>query len=298
MPKTATKKAPAKKTSKAKAEGGKPKAAGKKAAAKMTEPADENGQASKADQLRQKHYEKIKAAEKSLDLIDAELNADRETYRATRTKHKKATAALRELIRSDPLQQKLPGMDDEPGGMQVGLASADTAGAPGADSVKLPDWRLLDLALLGLPDTLRAKMVEAEVDTLGKFADLTAEHGTHWFKRIKGIGEKAAEKLENLLADFWANHPEYTGGGEGRGASGEGKAAEPAASAPQRPSRVRLVKDCTGLHDSFAKGATLDVYEVDADGDLYVQDPDVAEERIMLEAEEFEVVAWETEAQK
>lgn len=71
------------------------------------------------------------------------------------------------------------------------------------------DWQALPLSAAGINGKLARQLAEANIATLGEFAKHTTELGTWWWKEIAGIGEVAAEDLENRMVNFWKEHPEY-----------------------------------------------------------------------------------------
>lgn len=65
-------------------------------------------------------------------------------------------------------------------------------------------WRLTPLAELGITGPLAEKLEAEKLTTLGAIADYTAKNR---LTDIKGIGEKAAETIENACTEFWKKHP-------------------------------------------------------------------------------------------
>jgi DNA-directed RNA polymerase alpha subunit len=64
-------------------------------------------------------------------------------------------------------------------------------------------WKTVSLHDLTMPGTTAQKLEEAEIRTLG---DLAAWNDSgKLLTDIKGVGEKAAEKIEAALDEFWGS---------------------------------------------------------------------------------------------
>lgn len=65
------------------------------------------------------------------------------------------------------------------------------------------EWTLVRLDTLPFkPGTLK-KLAKAGITTMGELADYTALKGEWWWKDIPGIGEAAAQEIEDITAKFW-----------------------------------------------------------------------------------------------
>ena len=119
-----------------------------------------------------------------------------------------------------------------------------------AEAARLPtfeghaDWRTVpvgDLTRFGLTAKLVEKMVEGGLGTIGDVAELNAKGLS--LVDVKGVGEKAADRIESALALFWkAWGPADARGGEGevdaKAAASEGDAPAPPAEAPPPPAEA------------------------------------------------------------
>ena len=66
-------------------------------------------------------------------------------------------------------------------------------------------WRDVELASLDLSAKVLENLDAAELTTIGDLADYSANGGR--LTQVSGIGPAAAEKIEDALEGFWANHP-------------------------------------------------------------------------------------------
>lgn len=76
-------------------------------------------------------------------------------------------------------------------------------------------WREVELSSLDLSAKVLENLDAARLTTIGELADYSANGGR--LTQVAGIGPAAAEKIEDALEGFWANHP------------GLGEKAEPSA---------------------------------------------------------------------
>lgn len=69
------------------------------------------------------------------------------------------------------------------------------------------EWRDDPITVLDLPKKAHdALALTAELATIGELSDYLASNA---LTGIDGIGEGAARKIEDAMAKFWADHPEY-----------------------------------------------------------------------------------------
>lgn len=66
-------------------------------------------------------------------------------------------------------------------------------------------WRAVELASLDLSAKVLENLDGARLTTIGELADYSANGGR--LTQVAGIGPAAAEKIEDALETFWANHP-------------------------------------------------------------------------------------------
>lgn len=77
-----------------------------------------------------------------------------------------------------------------------------TTDAPAGDPDDDESWRDVEVGELKIPTGIVDKLIEAELETVGKLANWTAS----WklLTDIGGIGQAKAEKIEQALVEFWA----------------------------------------------------------------------------------------------
>lgn len=88
-------------------------------------------------------------------------------------------------------------------------------------------WRAVTLAELEISGKLAESLTEAKLDTLGAIADYTA--AGNLLTDLKGVGEKAAAKIEAATADWWGRHPEMRP--DDKASEGDGEAGQAASEA-------------------------------------------------------------------
>jgi hypothetical protein len=201
----------------------------------------------------QQHYAEIRAMERKVAELLTTSDADKSIASASKKAFEAADGELRALIHRGPDDQlTLPGMGPE---------------------AELQDPSAVPIGDIGLTEKQIEQFAEAGVKMIGEFNALVAEHGEHWRKHVKGMGEKGAEKVADLFVKFWEAHPEYC------------QEPEPA----RVPTKIRLKQDVPDL------GEAGEEFEAPAFG-LSAGKPffiDSDEEEITLEPEDYEVVTWE-----
>jgi len=136
----------------------------------------------------QRHYQEIREQERIVGVLADQSTLAKERAKAAKSTYDEAAAELHAFIRRGPdLQQKLPGMEDVDQ-----LADA---------------WRDLPLSEAGIVDGLAKPLIEAGIDTLGKLADWSVDGKD--LNDIDGIGTAKADKIGELMTQFWAAHPEF-----------------------------------------------------------------------------------------
>jgi len=160
--------------------------------AAAAEPNNDNGY-TKAEQA---HYQEICAQNLAVGRLASIAAAAKDEAKAAKGAYDGAAAALCALIRRGPdLQQKLPGMEDVD-------RPAD-------------EWRDLPLSEAGIVGGLAKSLHKAGIDTLGKLANWP-EDGNMNIRayralcvNVDGTGTTKADKIGELLRQFWAAHPEF-----------------------------------------------------------------------------------------
>lgn len=91
----------------------------------------------------------------------------------------------------------------ESGNYTPPLSFNGTMGGDGA-TADSEYWKTVTLAELGVNGKIGEAMAEAGLPTLGKIAEYTAKNR---LTDVKGVGEKAAEKIEEACEAYWRKHP-------------------------------------------------------------------------------------------
>jgi len=142
--------------------------------------------------VEQEHYHRITTMVLEVDKLKASSDRAKEKAKTAKQRWEAAAEELHDLIRRGPdPQPKLPGMEDVD-------EKSDAEG-----------WRSVSLADVGLVGRLAKPFEETKLATLGDLVDWQAED-LRTLQDLPGVGEKTAEKIEELLTQFWANHPEWT----------------------------------------------------------------------------------------
>lgn len=132
--------------------------------------------------------------DKRIRKIDAEILEHEATQeeakglaKAAREKREKYVAKLRACLNgTNAEQQELPFKSEPP---------------------KNDGWRKAKVEALQVSDSIRQKLIDAELFTIGDLADFGADERKHKGQglcAIKGIGEGAEAKLQEALEFFWA----------------------------------------------------------------------------------------------
>lgn len=77
-----------------------------------------------------------------------------------------------------------------------------------ADPVAKDAWRAVPLATTKIPSNIVAILDESAYRTIGDISNLT--NSGLCLTDIKGIGQAKAQKIEDALTQYWADHPEFT----------------------------------------------------------------------------------------
>lgn len=77
-----------------------------------------------------------------------------------------------------------------------------------ADPVAKDAWRAVPLSNTKIPSNIIAILEEANYRTIGDISNLT--NSGLCLTDIKGIGQAKAQKIEDALTQYWADHPEFT----------------------------------------------------------------------------------------
>ena len=64
------------------------------------------------------------------------------------------------------------------------------------------DWRKIKIDQIGLKDSDARKLIDSGILTAGELQDEMRENGTWWNRKIKGIGDAAKERIEDIFNKF------------------------------------------------------------------------------------------------
>lgn len=134
-----------------------------------------------------------------LNLIqDARRNLSR-----ARAKHEyhKALAKEAKADVEAAIERLLSAVDDRD--EDTPLLDGMPAQAPSKDAEA---WRATPIDQLEIPAAVMQKLIDAEMETLGKLAD-HGQSGKGWIA-IPGIGEASGEKIDKALDRYWQDHPQ------------------------------------------------------------------------------------------
>lgn len=70
------------------------------------------------------------------------------------------------------------------------------------------EWTLVKLDTLPFKPRILKALEKASITSMGELADFTALKGEWWWKDIPGVGEAAAQEIEDITAKFWAANPQ------------------------------------------------------------------------------------------
>lgn len=143
------------------------------------------------------HYNLIREKANQVAILKSEALDLKEMLAAKKKEWEGALAELVYLIRRDPRQQLAMPFDERKEPEQPAPVEAPSNGA----------WRELSLSVLGLPEKMIEKLNEASLISLGQLADYTAKGNL--LTDVQGVGEASAQKIDDALDQFWAEHPEY-----------------------------------------------------------------------------------------
>jgi len=131
-------------------------------------------------EAEQEHYHKIIKQEKIVHKLAEKAETAKQRAKAAREAYEEAASELHALIRHEPVQQKLPGMED-------------------VDQ----HWRHRSLAELALGGTIVKALGAAEITTLGDLVAYQADGDGQPLTDIPGIGPATAEVITERLGQFW-----------------------------------------------------------------------------------------------
>lgn len=69
-------------------------------------------------------------------------------------------------------------------------------------------WKSMSLVDAGLTAELAHPIVLAGIETFGDLVAYMRSQGSQWFQAVRGIGEEKAGMVADIVAAFWAEHPE------------------------------------------------------------------------------------------
>lgn len=148
----------------------------------------------------------IRDQESRVSTAEYQLNRAKEEVKECRESFDEEVSAMRRLIRQR--EEKHPLFDSQPVTSQtsevVEGVEAD-ANATASPTAKPADddnsWRDTPIESLSIAESLVAKLMEANIETIGQLADYSASGGP--LTGIKGIGAAKATKIEEAMDSFW-----------------------------------------------------------------------------------------------
>lgn len=145
------------------------------------------------------------------------INGARSRLREAQSKHIAAASKAKQAKKEwEGAAENLLRVLDEEYDPQPTLFEATGAG-PGDDD---DGWREVPLAELDLAKNILEKLSDAGIETIGDLHDHGEPSQSGWVKRlndVKGLGEKAVEKIEAALDDFWARRAKAKAAANGIG---------------------------------------------------------------------------------
>ncbi|HAI12643.1 MAG TPA: hypothetical protein DCM28_13125 [Phycisphaerales bacterium] len=150
-----------------------------------------------------RHYRKD--LQKQAEIVSRRKSAWESSKLETADFKKSYEAAQEQLHEMAMKDTSLP-LFNQPDDGDVFEQNSDTATPTPDTDDKWREASLDDLGITGaLADKLADKLVDAELDTLGKISDYTS--AGKQLTDIKGIGPEKAELISDACADYFASHP-------------------------------------------------------------------------------------------
>lgn len=162
------------------------------------------------DEAKEAFISGVREKEMACQRLHAQVEACKEDLKWAKERYEVAISDLRQMIRQGPERQQTLPFKDQDGEEKEGGASenADATTTTDAenDGVTCYDeddsWRGVSLTELSIPSKILDYLGDAKIYTLGELSDYTADGAD--LTLIKGVGEKAAEKINAATEKFWA----------------------------------------------------------------------------------------------
>lgn len=158
------------------------------------------------DEAKEAFISGICEKEMACQRLHARVEVCKEDLKDAKERYEVAVSDLRQMIRQGPERQQTLPFKDQDGDEADGATSenADATTTTDADSSQDEDdsWRGVSLTELSIPSKILDYLGDAKIYTLGELSDYTADGAD--LTLIKGIGEKAAEKINGATEKFWA----------------------------------------------------------------------------------------------
>lgn len=162
------------------------------------------------DEAKEAFIAGVREKEAACQRLHAQVEVCKEDLKEAKERYEVAISDLRQMIRQGPERQQTLPFKDQDGEETEGGASenADTSTMTEADSPEDEDdsWRGVSLTELSIPSKILDYLGDAKIYTLGELSDYTADGAD--LTLIKGVGEKAAEKINGATEKFWAEQKE------------------------------------------------------------------------------------------
>jgi hypothetical protein len=184
--------------------------------ANVSEPVDEltpeQIQAEKEHRMLEdlKHYRA--ALQKQADVV-SDRKSTWEGLKQETSDAKKSYEAAQERLHEMTMEPLAPSLfnqsdDGDVFSQKTETPQANTASTQSPKADEDEAWREATLDDLGIKGALADKLVDAELDTLGKISDYTS--AGKQITDIKGIGPEKSEFISDACADYFAKHPVAT----------------------------------------------------------------------------------------
>lgn len=158
------------------------------------------------DEAKEAFISGVREKEMACQRLHAQVEVCKEDLKWAKERYEVAISDLRQMIRQGPERQQTLPFKDQDGDEADGATSenADATTTTEADSPEDEDdsWRGVSLTELSIPSKILDYLGDAKIYTLGELSDYTADGAD--LTLIKGVGEKAAEKINGATEKFWA----------------------------------------------------------------------------------------------
>ena len=128
----------------------------------------------------------IMSHEKYVEQLQMRADIAKRKYQLARRQFDDAVAAMRELIKSDPAQQQLPGMEDD------------------YQELRLPTWHETPIHVVIADKAIVEKLAECNINNMGQLAAYT--NADQPLTKV-GLSEQQEAKVIESLRIYWETEP-------------------------------------------------------------------------------------------